>query len=74
MGNHIKRKGKVFIMKALTEKQLHNRLNKYYKTVYGENDFDEWYVNPAPNIWKFKRDGEIIILEADIHTGKVTER
>ena len=61
-------------MKALTEKQLHNRLDKYYKKVYGENDFDEWYVNPAPNIWKFERDGEIIILEADIYTGKVVER
>ena len=61
-------------MKALTEKQLHNRLNKYYKTVYGESDFDEWYVNPTPNIWKFERDGQTIILEADIYTGKVTER
>ena len=61
-------------MKTLTEKQLHNRLDKYYKKVYGENDFDEWYVNPAPNIWKFERDGEIIILEADIHTGKVVEK
>lgn len=61
-------------MKSLTEKQLHNRLDKYYKKVYGENDFDEWYVNPAPNIWKFERDGKIIILEADIHTGKVVEK
>lgn len=61
-------------MKALTEKQLHNRLEKYYVNVIGESDFDEWYVNPAPNIWKFERDGKIIILEADIYTGKVTER
>ena len=47
-------------MKTLTEKQLHNRLNKYYKNVYGESDFDEWYVNPAVNVWMFVRDGKII--------------
>lgn len=61
-------------MKTLTEKQLHNRLNKYYKKYYGESDFDEWYVNLAPNIWKFKRDGETIILVCDVYTGEVTER
>lgn len=62
------------MLKTLTEKQLHNRLNKYYKKVYGENDYDEWYVNPADNIWKFVRDGKIIILVCDVHTGEVTER
>lgn len=61
-------------MKALTEKQLHNRLNNYYKKVYGESDYDEWYVNPADNIWKFVRDGKTIILVADKYNGKVTER
>ena len=60
-------------MEALTEKQLHNRLNKYYKANYGESYDDEWHVNPAPNVWKFERDGQIIILVADIYTGKVTE-
>lgn len=61
-------------MKTLTAKQLHNRLNKYYKNVYGESDFDEWFVNPADNIWKFVRDGKTITLVADVFTGKVTER
>lgn len=61
-------------MKTLTEKQLHNRLNKYYKAHYGESDFDEWAVNPAPNIWKFIRDGVTIILVCDEHTGKITEK
>ena len=61
-------------MKALTAKQLHNRLSKYYKKVYGESDYDEWYVNPADNIWKFVRDGKTIILVADKYTGEVTER
>lgn len=60
-------------MKTLTEKQMHTRLNNYYKEHYGENDYDEWYVNPADNSWKFKRDNEIIILVCDVHTGKVTE-
>ena len=61
-------------MKTLTEKQLHSRLNKYYKKHYGEIDTDEWYVNPADNVWKFIRDGKIIILVCDIHTGEVHEK
>lgn len=61
-------------MKPLTEKQLHNKLNKYYKEYYGERDTDEWYVNPAPNIWKFIRDGKTIILEYNELTGKVIAR
>lgn len=60
--------------KVLTEKQLHNRLDKYYKKHYGELDTDEWYVNPAENIWKFERDGKTIILVCDIYTGEVIER
>lgn len=60
-------------MKVLTEKQLHNRLDKYYKKHYGELDTDEWYVNPAPNKWKFDRDDKTIILVCDEQTGEVTE-
>lgn len=60
-------------MKTLTEKQLHSRLNKYYKKHFGESDWDEWYVNPAPNVWKFDRNGETITLVCDVHTGEVTE-
>ena len=55
-------------MKALTEKQLFNRLNKYYKKHYGELDTDEWHVNPADNIWKFEREGKTIILVCDMET------
>ena len=61
-------------MKALTGKQMQTRLNKYYKKHYGELDTDEWYVNPADNIWKFERDGKIIILVCDEQTGEVTEK
>lgn len=60
-------------MKVLTEKQLHNRLDKYYKKHYGELDTDEWSVNPAVNVWMFERDGKIIILQCHILTGEVTE-
>ena len=60
-------------MKTLTEKQLHSRLNKYYKKHFGESDWDEWYVNPAPNVWKFDRNGETITLVCNVHTGEVTE-
>ena len=59
---------------ALNEKQLFNRLNKYYKENYGELDTDEWYVNPAENIWKFIRDEKTIILECDIYTGEIKEK
>ncbi len=61
-------------MKILTEKQLQTRLNKYYKKHYGELDTDEWYVNPADNVWKFVRNGKIIILVCDVQTGEVTEK
>lgn len=61
-------------MKSLTEKQLHTKLNNYYKKHYEEKDTDEWYVNPSPNQWKFNRDGKTIILTCDTTTGKVTEQ
>lgn len=60
--------------KPLTEKQLHNRLNKYYKKHYGERDTDDWYVNPSDNTWKFERDGKIIYLVCDVYTGEVHEK
>ena len=63
----------VINMKILTEKQLFSRLNKYYKKHYGELDTDEWYVNPADNVWKFKRDNKTIILVCDMQTGEVKE-
>lgn len=59
--------------KSLTEKQLHNKLNKYYKEHYGEKDTDEWYVNPSDNIWKFIRNNKTIILICNKETGEVTE-
>lgn len=61
-------------MKELTEKQLHSRLEKYYKKHFGERDTDEWYVNPAPNKWKFVRDKKTISLVCDKETGEVFEK
>ena len=61
-------------MKYLTEKQLHKRLDNYYKEHFGIRDYDEWYVNPADNIWKFVRNGRVIILECDKITGEITVR
>ena len=61
-------------MKTLTEKQLNNKLNKYYLKHYGKNEADEFYVNPAINKWKFVRDGKNIILVCDMQTGEVTEK
>ena len=58
----------------LTEKQISNRLDNYYKEYYGERDTDEWYVNPDINIWKFERNGKTIVLECNKETGRVTER
>ena len=59
--------------KILTEEQMHNYLDKYYKERFGERDTDNWYVNPAKNVWLFVRDGEIITLKCHILTGEVTE-
>lgn len=61
-------------MKYLTEKQLHTRLYNFYKEHFGDKDTDEWYVNPADNIWKFVRNGRVIILECDMVTGEITVR
>lgn len=58
----------------LTEKQIFNCLNKYYKKYYGELETDEWFVNPKVNVWKFIREGKIIILECNIETSEITER
>ena len=61
-------------MKPLTDKQISTILDNYYKEHYGIRNEDNWYINPAPNIWKFERNGKTIILTCHRETGKVTER
>lgn len=57
----------------LTEKQLYNKLNNYYKKHFnGEND--EFYPNPSINKWKFIHKGKCIVLVCDISTGKIEEK
>lgn len=58
----------------MREKQIHTKLNNYYKKHYGERITDEWYVNPDINIWKFKREEKIIYLIYNIITRKITEK
>lgn len=53
---------------------MHTRLNNYYKKHYGERDTDEWYVNSAPNVWKFIRNGKTINLICDKENGEVFVR
>ena len=61
-------------MKTLSEKQINNRLEKYYQEHFGELDTDEWHNNPASNEWKFERDCKVIHLICDANTGKVVEK
>lgn len=55
----------------LSKEKMHAILNNYYKENFGERDTDNWYVNPATNVWMFERDGKIITLKCDILTGEV---
>lgn len=56
----------------MTNKQIETRLSRYYKKHFGECDTDEWYVNPAPNKWKFERGGKTITIVCDTLTGEVS--
>lgn len=60
-------------MKILTKEQLVNNLYKYYVEHYGERDTDEWFEQPANNVWLFVRNGEIITLKCHMLTGEITE-
>lgn len=62
------------LSKILNEKQLHSLLDKYYKKHYGERDTDEWYVNPAVNVWLFIRDDKLITLKCHMLTGEITKK
>lgn len=58
----------------LSKEKMHTILNNYYKENFGVRDTDDWYVNPATNVWLFSRDGKLITLQCHILTGKVTEK
>jgi len=60
-------------MAILTNEQIDTYLRKYYNEHYGENDTDNWYEQPAVNVWVFSRDDKIITLKCHILTGVVSE-
>lgn len=56
------------------EKFYNTRLSNYFDAHYGKYaGIAEWYVNPAPNQWKFEIPGvgEIVLVCSD--DGKITE-
>lgn len=59
--------------RILSKEELNAKLYEYYSEHYGERDTDEWFEQPAANVWVFKRDGRYISLKAHILSGKVEE-
>ena len=60
-------------MRILEKEELNKKLYEYYAQNYTERDTDEWFEQPAINVWVFKRDGKYISLKAHILTGEVEE-
>ena len=42
----------------MTEKQIFNRMNQCYETMFGDEIEDEWYGDDSPTIWRFYRPRE----------------
>ena len=59
--------------RILTKQEATLRLYEHYVEHYGERDTDEWFEQPAVNVWVFKRDGKYISLKAHILNGTVEE-
>lgn len=60
-------------MAILMKEELSNKLYAFYVEHYGERDTDEWFEQPAVNVWIFKRDGKFICLKAHILSGEIEE-
>lgn len=60
-------------MRILTKDELNKKLYEYYLEHYGAKETDEWYEQPAVNVWVFRRDDKYISLKAHILTGEVEE-
>ena len=58
-------------MRILEKQEINKFLYDFYKENYGELETDQWFEQPAANVWVFKRDGKIISLKCHILTGKV---
>lgn len=59
--------------RILSKEELNKKLYEYYVKHYGEKETDEWFEQPAANVWVFKRDNKYISLKAHILTGEVEE-
>ena len=60
-------------MAILTNERVDTLLTDYYLKIYGKNDNDKWFEQPARNVWIFERDGKIITLKCHLITGVVIE-
>lgn len=60
--------------RILTKEEFSQKLYAYYAENYGEKDTDEWYEQPAANVWVFKRGNQFVTLKAHILNGKVEEQ
>lgn len=57
-----------------SEKFFSDRLSKYFDAHYcAYEKIAEWYVNPAPNQWKFEIPGIGVIVLVCSDDGKVVE-
>jgi len=60
---------------SLFDKTLYeHKLKEYYNTIYGKDEKDIWYEQPAVNVWVFRRGDKIITLKSNIISGEVTEQ
>lgn len=63
-------------VKKLSEKQIQNRLQKYFDANYSEYaDTAQYHTDPQNNMWLYDIEelGKSITLTCDEQTGKVTE-
>ena len=60
---------------SIFDKSLYeHKLKEYYNTIYGKDEKDIWYEQPAVNVWVFRRGDKIITLKSNIISGEVTEQ
>ena len=58
----------------LEKNEISKKLYNYYKEVYGELETDQWFEQPAINVWVFERDGKIVTLKCHVLTGVVESK
>ena len=58
----------------LEKNEISKKLYSYYKEVYGELETDQWFEQPAINVWVFGRDEKIVTLKCLVLTGVVKSK